>query len=121
MENKPSSVRALHASLGVGLLVMHMHALLCIPELLDAGCYLRLVLRGCSALEQQQLPILPGIFSYLGWCKLIIIIYVYISAVVHIMLLYASLSMCKFCFQHHVTAATSWDLYDHPFHLVIAE
>ena len=41
---------------------MHAHALLCIPELLGTGCYLRLVLHGCSPLEQQQLPILPGIF-----------------------------------------------------------
>ena len=63
--HKLSSVRALHASLGVGLLVMHAHALLCIPELLGAGCYLRLMLHGCSPLEQQQLPILPGIFPIL--------------------------------------------------------
>ena len=36
-------------------------------------------------------------------------------------LFYASLSICKFCFQHHVTAAASWDLYDHSLHSVIAQ
>ena len=49
--------------------MMHAHASLCIPELLGAGCYLRLMLHGCSPLEQQQLPILPGIFGVVLVCS----------------------------------------------------